>query len=99
MIPDPATKAKAQTQLDQAKSRYANSRYQAQQAIDSLDNGIGGMSRALSTVAQAERTQTQAAVVLARQAVAALTIKAPISGILQLGGPAGSSGSGICPGR
>jgi multidrug efflux pump subunit AcrA (membrane-fusion protein) len=95
LIPDATAKAAAQTRLAQAKASYASSRSQAQQAIQSLDDGIGGLQRALSTVAQAQRTQTQAAVVLAQQTVDALTIKAPVAGVVQLGGPASSGSSGL----
>jgi multidrug efflux pump subunit AcrA (membrane-fusion protein) len=95
LIPDATAKAAAQTRLAQAKASYASSRSQAQQAIQSLDDGIGGLQKALSTVAQAQRTQTQAAVVLAQQTIDALTIKAPVAGIVQLGGAASSGSSGL----
>jgi HlyD family secretion protein len=99
LIPDPAAKAAAQTRLAQAKASYATSRSQAQQAIQSLDDGIGGLQQALSTVAQAQRTQTQAAVLLAQEAIAALIVKAPVSGIVQLGGATASSGASDLSGQ
>ncbi len=95
LIPDPTAKAAAQTRLAQSKASYASSRYQAQQAIQSLDDGIGGLQKALSTLAQAQRTQTQAAVVLAQESIAALTVKAPVAGIVQLGGPAAAPGNDL----
>ena len=91
LIPDPTAKAAAQTRLAQAKASYASSRYQAQQAIQSLDTGIGGLQKALSTVAQAQRAQTEAAVMLAQEAITALTVTAPVAGTVQLGGAAASS--------
>jgi multidrug efflux pump subunit AcrA (membrane-fusion protein) len=91
LIPDGPTKASAQARLNTDEANYNASKAQAQQAIQSLDNGLGGIQQALSTVAQAQRTQTQAAVSLAQQAVSALTIKAPVAGTLQLGGPSASS--------
>lgn len=94
LIPDAKTRAAQWKRLMASKAQYASSRSQAAQAIASLDKGIGGLSRALSTVAAAQRTQTQAAVSLAQQAISALTIKAPIAGVVQLGGPAASSSSG-----
>jgi HlyD family secretion protein len=93
VLPAGAAKAAAQTRLAQAKASYATSRAQAQQAIQSLDDGIGGLTKALSTVVAAQRTQTQAAVVLAQQAISALTITAPIAGMVQLGGAASASSS------
>jgi multidrug efflux pump subunit AcrA (membrane-fusion protein) len=92
LIPDPATKATAQARLNTNEANYNASRAQAEQAIRSLDDGIGGIQQALATVAQAQRTQTQAVVSLAQQAIAALTIKAPVTGTVQLGGPSASSG-------
>jgi HlyD family secretion protein len=94
LIPDAAAKAAAQTRLAAARASYATSRSQAQQAIQSLDDGIGGLQKALSSVAQAQRSQTQAAVLLAQDAITALTVKAPVAGIVQLGGAAVSSGTG-----
>jgi HlyD family secretion protein len=93
LIPAGAAKSAAQARLDTAKAQYAASRSQAEQAIESLDNGIGGLSRALSSLAQAQRTQTQAAVVLAQEAIAELTVTAPVAGVVQLGGAAAPAGS------
>lgn len=92
-IPAGAAKAAAQARLASARASYATSRSQAQQAIQSLDNGLGGLQQALSTVAQAQRTQTQAAVLLAQEAIAALTIRAPVAGVVQLGGEAADASS------
>lgn len=94
LIPDPKTKAAAQARLNTDEANYTASKAQAEQAIRSLDDGIGGIQQALSTVAQAQRTQTQAAVSLAQQAISALTIKSPVAGTVQLGGPAAASGTG-----
>ena len=91
LIPVGPARTAAQARLALSRASYATSRSQAEQAIQSLDNGIGGVQQALSTVAQAQRTQTMAAVSLAQQAISALTIKAPVAGIVQLGGPAASS--------
>ncbi|BEP12649.1 efflux RND transporter periplasmic adaptor subunit [Acidothermaceae bacterium B102] len=95
LIPAGPAKVAAQARLASSRSSYATSRSQAEQAIQSLDNGIGGVQQALATVAQAQRTQTLAAVSLAQQAISALTIKAPVAGIVQLGGPAASSSTDL----
>ena len=94
VIPAGSAKNAAEARLASARASYATSRSQAEQAIQSLDTGIGGLQQALSSVAQAQRTQTLAAVSLAQQAISALTITAPVAGVVQLGGPQASSSSG-----
>jgi len=95
VIPAGPAKAAAQARLASSRASYATSRSQAEQAIQSLDAGIGGLQQALSTVAQAQRTQTLAAVSLAQQAISALTITAPVAGVVQLGGPQTDSTSDL----
>src|SRR3954447_23602997 len=55
LIPDAKTKATAQARLNTNEANFNASKAQAEQAIRSLDDGIGGLQQALSTVAQAQR--------------------------------------------
>jgi HlyD family secretion protein len=93
-IPDPRLRAAALAQLVQAQRQYALARAQAEAAVGAVNAGIGDLSAALDSLTQAQRIQAQAAVDAAERAVAALTIRAPISGVVQLGGTASSGTTG-----
>ncbi len=89
-IPDPRLRSAALAQVAQARRQYALARAQAEAAVGAVNAGIGNLSAALDSLTQAQRIQAQAAVDAAERAVAALTIRAPISGVVQLGGTASS---------
>lgn len=92
-IPDPATRAQALAAAASAQAQYATARAQAQQAVDNLNDGIGNLNRALSSLSAAQRVQTRAAVQLAQRAVDGLVVKAPIGGVVGLGATAADSSS------
>lgn len=94
-IPDPRARAAALTQVATAERQYALAAAQARAAITAINSGIGNLSAALASLTGAQRLQAQAAVQVAEQAVAALDVRAPIAGTVQLGGStaAGSAGT------
>lgn len=81
-------------QIAAACDRYDAARTQAAAAVRSFNSGISGLSRALSSLSSASRVQTQAAVAVAEQTVKALVVRAPIAGIVSLGGGSAAGGGG-----
>jgi multidrug efflux pump subunit AcrA (membrane-fusion protein) len=93
-IPDLRARAAALTQVTAAERQYALARAQAQAAIEAINTGVGNLATALGSLSAAQRSQANAAVVAAQRAVDALTIRAPIAGVVQLGGTAAAASSG-----
>jgi multidrug efflux pump subunit AcrA (membrane-fusion protein) len=87
-IPDPAVRAQALAVVASAESQYAAASASAQAALRRVDAGLGDLSTALAALSQAQRMQTRAAVAVSEQTVSALDVKAPISGVVSLGGAA-----------
>jgi HlyD family secretion protein len=92
--PDATVRAALLAQVTAAEKQYALARAQAQAAIESINTGVGDLVTALGSLTAAQRTQADAAVLVAQKSVDALTIRAPIAGIVQLGGSAGAASSG-----
>lgn len=93
-IPDLKQRAWVLAQIAKAQAEYATAAAAAQSAVSRLNAGIGSVTAAMASIANAQHVQTQAVVRSAERVVRALTIKAPFSGVVSLGGP--SSGlSGI----
>jgi len=95
-VPDPRLRAAALTQVAAAERQYALAAAQARATVAAINSGIGDLSAALASLAAAQRTQARAAVQAAERAVAALDVRAPIGGTVQLGGTAatGTTGTG-----
>ena len=99
-IPDQQQRARVVAAIADSESQYAASRAAAQAAIVRFDEGIGSLAQALSSLTAAQRVQTRAAVRTAERTVEALTIRAPISGVVSLGGsPSGGEGLDGLPGQ
>ena len=104
LIPDPAQRAQAAEQVAQAERQYAAASTAARTALAQLGAGADGVDAALAAVARSQRAQADAAVGLARGTVEALTVRAPIAGVVTLGGggapaaPGGSDLSGLLAG-
>jgi multidrug efflux pump subunit AcrA (membrane-fusion protein) len=80
--------------VDTAEAQYAAARAQAQDAARRFEAGLGSLSSALSSIGDAQRVQTRAAVALARNTIDSLTVLAPIDGVVTLGsGPAPGAGA------
>ena len=93
-IDDPARRRQAEQGVAAAQRQYAAARARAVTAAANVNAGIGELSTALSALTTAQRTQTRAAVALAAETVARLEIRAPISGVVTLGGGGGDAPAG-----
>ncbi|MFP5218180.1 MAG: efflux RND transporter periplasmic adaptor subunit [Actinomycetes bacterium] len=96
-VQDPERRAAAERQVADAEHRYAQSSAAARAAVEQVNAGAGSIESALNAVGGAQRAQAQAAVTAARGVVDALTVVAPIDGVVTLGGveSGGSDLSGL----
>ncbi len=78
--------------VERAQAQYVAARSQAAAAVESFNAGVGGLAEALSSLSQAQRVQTGAAVEAAERTVKALEVVAPISGRVSFERTAGQSG-------
>jgi HlyD family secretion protein len=93
-IDDPERRRAAQEQVTQAEQRYAAASAAARASLQQLNTGAESLEGALAAVGASQRAQAAAAVSAARAVVDALTVTAPISGVVTLGGtgePAGGN--------
>ncbi|GAA4696223.1 efflux RND transporter periplasmic adaptor subunit [Phytohabitans rumicis] len=73
-------------QVDAAQKQYETAARAAGQAVRAVQRGVAGLSSAMSALSAAQRLQAQQAYDLAKSTVDALTLRAPIPGVVQLGG-------------
>jgi HlyD family secretion protein len=94
-ITDPALRAALLKQVDAAQKQYSAASDAAGAALRSVQRGVASLGEAVGALSAAQKLQAQQAYDLASAAVDALTLKAPVSGVVQLGGPSsgGSSSS------
>ncbi len=94
-IPDETIKQEALARIAAAEAQYAAARAQGQQAAAQLERGLSALGDTASALAGAQRVQTKAAVAAAQSTVDALTVVAPIAGVVTLGGAGGSGSSDL----
>jgi len=94
-ITDPQLKDAFLAQIAQSEQAYAAVTADARQAVAAFNAGLGSLSRALDSLAAAQRTQAQAVLDLAERQVAALTVRAPIAGTVGLAPAAAPSGGDL----
>ncbi|GIE86263.1 efflux RND transporter periplasmic adaptor subunit [Actinoplanes regularis] len=87
-IADPRLREVMRRQVDAARKQYRAASAAADAAVRAVQHGVASLSEAVSSLSAAQRLQAQQAYDLADAAVDALTLKAPVSGVVQLGGPA-----------
>jgi multidrug efflux pump subunit AcrA (membrane-fusion protein) len=92
-IVDPTLRAVLLGQVDAAEKAYREAAASARALISSVQRGLASVNQAMGALTAAQRTQAQAAYNLAQSTVDALTLRAPVAGVVQLGGPA-AGGSG-----
>ncbi|GAA2582267.1 efflux RND transporter periplasmic adaptor subunit [Winogradskya consettensis] len=92
-ITDPVLRAALRTQADAAQTQYQAISDAAGSAVRSLQRGVASVGEAVNALTAAQRLQAQQAYDLAGAAVDALTLHAPVSGVVQLGG----TGSATAP--
>ncbi|WP_433383291.1 efflux RND transporter periplasmic adaptor subunit [Actinoplanes sp. CA-142083] len=87
-VTDPTTKAVLLKQVDAAEKQYEAASTAAAAALRSVQRGVASLGEAVESLSTAQRLQAKQAYDLAESAVDALTLRAPIAGTVQLGGPA-----------
>jgi multidrug efflux pump subunit AcrA (membrane-fusion protein) len=92
-IADPALRQALLAQVAVAQRQYTEASRAAAEAVASVQRGVAAVGSALGALAAAQRLQAQQAYDLAKSTVDALTLRAPIAGVVQLGG-AGARGTG-----
>jgi HlyD family secretion protein len=91
-VSDAALRAALVAQVTAAQRQYATAAKASNQAIRAVQRGVAGLGSALSALGAAQRLQAQQAYDLAKSTVDSLALRAPISGVVQLGGA--STGGG-----
>ncbi|MGH8867152.1 MAG: efflux RND transporter periplasmic adaptor subunit, partial [Actinomycetes bacterium] len=97
-IPDGQARAQALAAVSQAEAQYEAASAQARASVEQFNAGLAGLSSALSSLSRAQRVQTTAALAAARRTVDALTVRAPLDGVVSLGRSGGGGGGGGVPG-
>lgn len=91
---DPILRDALLAQVAAAERAYAEAAASARALVSSVQRGLAGISQAMSALTAAQRAQAQAAYDLAKSTVDSLTLRAPVAGVVQLGGVAAASGGG-----
>ncbi|MFG1916300.1 efflux RND transporter periplasmic adaptor subunit [Micromonospora sp. NPDC048898] len=92
-IADPQVRDALRAQVTSAQRQYAAAARSADQAVRAVQRGIDGLSSAVGALSAAQRLQSQQAYDLAKATVDALTLRAPIAGVVQPGGTRAGGGS------
>ncbi|MFI1988832.1 efflux RND transporter periplasmic adaptor subunit [Actinoplanes sp. NPDC020271] len=87
-ITDPVLRAAFQQQVNAAREQYQAASDAAAAAVRAVQHGVSSLGQAVSSLSAAQRLQAQQAYDLADAAVDALTLRAPVAGVVQFGGPA-----------
>jgi len=91
---DPVARDRAEQEVAQSERQYATASNAARATLRQLGDGAESLERALAAVAGSQELQAQAAVDLARATVEALTVLAPITGVVSLGAGGGAEQPG-----
>ncbi|MEH1167163.1 efflux RND transporter periplasmic adaptor subunit [Micromonospora sp. CPCC 205539] len=92
-IADPQVRDALIAQVTSAQRQYAAAARSADEAVRAVQRGISGLNSAVGALSAAQRLQAQQAYDLAKATVDALTLRAPIAGVVQPGGTRAGSGS------
>jgi HlyD family secretion protein len=87
-VSDADLKAALLKQVDAERKQYAAASEAAAAAVRSVQRGVAGLAEAVGALTAAQRLQAEQAYDLAYAAVEALTLRAPVAGVVQLGGTA-----------
>jgi multidrug efflux pump subunit AcrA (membrane-fusion protein) len=94
-VTDPTLRAALLKQVDVAQQQYEAASSAAAAALRSVQRGVASLGQAVGALSAAQRLQAQQAYDLANSAVEALTLRAPVAGVVQLGGPATGGSSSL----
>jgi multidrug efflux pump subunit AcrA (membrane-fusion protein) len=90
-VSDANLRAALLRQVDAAERQYAAVSAAAAAAVRAVQRGVAGVSQAVGALGAAQRLQAQQAYELAVAAADALTLHAPVAGVVQLGGTSSAS--------
>lgn len=85
-IGDPQVRSALLLQVESAQRQYESAARAADRAVAAVQRGVAGLSSAVGSLSAAQRLQAQQAYDLAKATVDALTLRAPIAGVVQPGG-------------
>ncbi|GAB3071823.1 efflux RND transporter periplasmic adaptor subunit [Micromonospora schwarzwaldensis] len=85
-VGDPQARAALLLQVESAQRQYASAARAADRAVTAVQRGLAGLNSAVGALSAAQRLQAQQAYDLAKATVDALTLRAPIAGVVQPGG-------------
>ena len=85
-ITDATVRAALLTHIDAAEQSYRSAAQTSQRLITQVQRGLASVGSALAALGAAQRIQAQSAYDLAKSTVDSLTLRAPIAGVVQLGG-------------
>ena len=91
-ITDPNVRQVLLKQVGAAEKQYQAASTTAAAALRSVQRGVASLGEAVSALSEAQKLQAQQAYELADAAVDALTLRAPVAGVVQLGGTASPGG-------
>jgi len=94
-ITDPDVRQALLKQVDAAREQYEAASAAAGAALRSVQQGVASLGQAVGSLSAAQRLQAQQAYELADAAVEALTLRAPVAGVVQLGGTSAGSSSSL----
>jgi HlyD family secretion protein len=94
-ITDPAQRDAQLAQVKAAQRRYEAAARAVTDSVRAVRRGVAGLDSAVRALSTAQRLQAQQAYDLARATVDALTLRAPVDGIVQPGGTAAPSGDAL----
>jgi multidrug efflux pump subunit AcrA (membrane-fusion protein) len=94
-IADVTVRTSLTTQIDLAERTYQEAAASARAVIQSVQRGLANVSQAMAALTQAQRAQARAAYDLAQSTVEQLTLRAPVAGVVQLGGTSAASAPSI----
>jgi HlyD family secretion protein len=94
-VSDANLRAALLKQVDAAQRQYTAVSEAAAAAVRAVQCGVAGLSQAVGALGAAQRLQAQQAYDLAVAAADALTLHAPVAGVVQLGGTASGGGRSL----
>jgi multidrug efflux pump subunit AcrA (membrane-fusion protein) len=92
-IADPTVRTALLAQVAAAEQRYAEASRAVDDSVRSVQQGITGLTKAVDALGAAQLLQARQAYALADAAVDALTLRAPVAGVVQPGGAAARGAS------
>ncbi len=87
-ISDEKVRSALLAQVDAAEARYESAALTARALVRQVQRGVAGIGDAVAALGAAQRVQAKSAYDLAKSTVDALTLRAPISGVVQFARPA-----------